>query len=257
MEWSVVKVKNNKLLAIVSLIIIVVILSACGDKNNADDKITQNENSSLNEKDTSSNDNNFFELSDSEENIKEADAIAREVLEAFMTVDYHTLYDMGASSLKEQMEGDVEDSSFVLSEFDKNNSPLIPHGVSLHDDYYGFERYDTLQDEARGIYWYGIEVISPSIYNTSVRSEKLFDENFAIISDLEVLESTTTMPYYFGIRKEGTDWVVSEVTIFLESQQLISEKEADLAKENKTVIHELVPKSKLAEVYGDMSDVGF
>lgn len=247
---------NNKLLAIISLIIIVVTLSACGDKNNTE-KITQNENSSLNEKNTSDNDNNSSEPGDSEENIKEADAVARKVLEAFMTVDYHTLYDMGASSLKEQMEGDVEDSSFVLSEFDKNNSPLIPHGVSLHDDYYGFERYDTLQDEERGIYWYGIEVISPSIYNTSVRSEKLFDENFAITSDLEVLERTTMMPYYFGIRKDGTDWVVSEVTIFLESQQLISEKEADLAKENKTVIHELVPKSKLAEVYGDMSDVGF
>lgn len=249
---------NNKLLVIISLIIIVVILSACENKNNADKKIAQNENSSLNEKDTSSNDNNFSELSDSEENIKEADAIAREVLEAFMTMDYHTLYDMGASSLKEQMEGDVEDSSFVFSEFDKNNSPLIPHGVNLHDDYYGFYRYDTLSDKGHGIYWYGIEIISPSIYNTSLDiSKRLLDKDFVITSDLETLKDVSVMPYYFGIRKEGADWVVSEVTIFLESQQLISEKEASMAKENKTVIHELIPKSKVAEVYGDISDVGF
>lgn len=37
-------------------------------------------------------------------------AVSREVLKAFMTVDYHTLYDMGGSSLKEQMEANVEEN---------------------------------------------------------------------------------------------------------------------------------------------------
>ena len=185
-------------------------------------------------------------------------AVSREVLKAFMTLDYHTLYDMGSSSLKEQMEGNAEDNTRVFSYFDKDNSPLIPYGVKLHDDYYGFERYDTLHNEEHGIHWYGIQVINPSNYNPPLeRYEQLQDENFVITTDLEMLEDIGLMYYYFGVRKENTDWVVSNITISLESQQLISEKEADMAKERKTVIHQLVPKSKLAETYGDMSDQGF
>ena len=173
-----------------------------------------------------------------------------------MTVDYHKLYDLGSDSLKKQMEEDIEESSYVVDDFNPENSPKVEHGVSLHDDFYSFDRYDTLYDEENNIFWYRIETIDPGTYDHEDNNE-LLDPKLVVTDDVDLMKDLYMTSNYFGVKKSGDEWKVSEITGFLESQTLISESEADTAKESKYTIHERPRGDKISEVYGDDSDIGF
>ena len=104
------------------------------------------------------------------------------------------------------------------------------------------------------MFWYGIETLPPYAIDLH---EELIDADFVITENLEKMKNLLTNNFYFGVKKGENGWVVSEVTKHLEYQTLISESDAEMAKQSKHIFHERVPDSKLDEVYGDDSDIGF
>lgn len=248
---------NKKILTLIGLMIFALILGACGSKDDKDAGNASNDNVNAENdgsKDGNDSDEGSAGQSEYEANLAEADEVAREALEALMTVDYNKLYDLASPSLIEQLEGNSEEDSYVFEDYDPKDSPKVEHGVKLHDDFYRFQRYDTLYDEEQGVFWYRVQVLKPT---TTYFHEETNDPNFVITENYDVLTEVSLTDYYFGVKKNEGKFVVSEIMNYLDSHKLITEKEADMAKESAYDIHERVPDSKLAEVYGDDSDIGF
>lgn len=259
---------QRKIFLLAGIILTLLFLAACGndtENSNTNDNEVVDENVTANASDNEEDDEEGpHYMNEYDRDSSESQEVAEQVKEALMTVDYNLLTEVASPTLMKQLNGeeddDITDSNIELLEhFDADDSPKVPHGVTLHDEWYGFYRYDNFYEDDKKIFWYDVSVISPRSYE---ELEELSDSDFVITENLDVLLETSMEHYAFGIkRNEDGEFKVgaikSSVTSFPIVDKVIGSQSYTEAVSEGIAIHELLSKEDAKFEFGDDSDMGF